>query len=120
MRTTLLAATAGAAVLLTTAAAAAPAHMGPGCAAGQLCLWPKGGYEGPRETHELSDTDIESCVPLPDGRPARSFVNRTGRPVTTFQSAECAETGEFDTYPGGGTYVPDSPYAVRAFRIAER
>ncbi|MER7399872.1 peptidase inhibitor family I36 protein [Streptomyces sp. NPDC000151] len=118
MRTTVLAAAVGAAALLSTPFAA---HAASGsCAAGQLCLWPKAGYEGPRVTHELSDTDIESCVPLPDGRPARSFVNRTGRPVTTFQSAECAETGEFDTYPGGGTYVPDAPYTVRAFRIAER
>ncbi|MEV0599568.1 peptidase inhibitor family I36 protein [Streptomyces sp. NPDC050315] len=118
MRTYILAATLGTAALLSTTFAADAASGG--CAAGQLCLWPKAGYEGPRNTHELSDTDIESCVPLPDGRPARSFANRTGRPVTTFQSAECAETGEFDTYPGGGTYVPDAPYAVRAFRIAER
>ncbi|WP_030618188.1 peptidase inhibitor family I36 protein [Streptomyces sclerotialus] len=118
MRTTLLAATFGAAALLS-APFAADAASG-GCAAGQLCLWPKAGYEGPRATHELSDTDIESCVPLPDGRPARSFANRTGRPVTTYQSAECAETGEYDTYPGGGTYVPDSPYEVRAIKIWER
>ncbi|MBZ4015481.1 peptidase inhibitor family I36 protein [Streptomyces purpurogeneiscleroticus] len=118
MRTTLLVAALGTAALLSTPFAADAASGD--CAAGQLCLWPKAGYEGPRETHELADTDIESCVPLPDGRPARSFANRTGRPVTAFQSAECAETGEFDTYPGGGTYVPDSPYAVRAFRIAER
>ncbi|MEU6115082.1 peptidase inhibitor family I36 protein [Streptomyces sp. NPDC047117] len=118
MRTTLLAATAGAAVLLASAAAAHPAPAA--CAAGQLCLWPKAGYGGPRTTHELAGTDIESCVPLPAGRAAHSFVNRTGRPVTTYQSAECAETGEYDTYPGGGTYVPDSPYEVRAIKIWER
>lgn len=123
MRTTLLAATAGAAALLATAAVTtttAAAHQDGRCAAGQLCLWPRAGYEGPRGTHELSDTDIESCVPLPADRPAASFANRTGRPVTTYQSAECAESGEFDTYPGGGTYVPDAPYTVRAFKIAER
>ncbi|MFI9030406.1 peptidase inhibitor family I36 protein [Streptomyces sp. NPDC053560] len=118
MRTTLLAAGLGAAALLSTPFTAGAATQA--CAAGQLCLWTKAGYEGPRTTHELSDTDIESCVPLPAGRAAHSFVNRTGRPVTTYQSAECAETGEYDTYPGGGTYVPDSPYEVRAIKIWER
>ncbi|WP_246102622.1 peptidase inhibitor family I36 protein [Streptomyces piniterrae] len=89
------------------------------CAEGQLCLWPEAGYGGERRTHELSDTDIESCVPLPEGVTAASLANRTGRPVTTYQSGECAETGEFDTYPGGGTWVPQSPYRVRAFKIWE-
>jgi hypothetical protein len=108
-------------------APAAPAAPGAGtaaasgdCATGQLCLWPKAGFAGKRQVHELSDTDIESCLPLPKGSSAASVANRTGRPVTTYQSAECAETGEFDTYPGGGSWVPDSPYAVRAFKIWER
>ena len=53
------------------------------------------------------------------GGDAQSLANRTGRPVTTYQSAECAETGEFETYPGGGTWTPRSPYQVRAFKIWE-
>lgn len=90
------------------------------CAAGQLCLWPTAGFGGKRRTYELSDTDIESCVPLPEGGTAAALANRTGRPVTTYQSAKCAETAEFDTYPGGGTWVPRSPYQVRAFKVWER
>ncbi|REK90442.1 hypothetical protein DY245_10580 [Streptomyces inhibens] len=90
------------------------------CAAGQLCVWPKADFGGERRTYELSDTDIESCVPLPEGSSAASLANRTGRPVTTYQSVECAETAEFDTYPGGGSWVPRSPYQVRAFKVWER
>ncbi|WP_256094923.1 peptidase inhibitor family I36 protein [Streptomyces sp. EN27] len=89
------------------------------CEAGRLCLWKKPDFTGARHTFELSDTDIESCVPLPKGGDAQSLANRTGRPVTTYQSAECAETGEFETYPGGGTWAPRSPYQVRAFKIWE-
>lgn len=101
-----------------TAVAAVPPRLG-ACAPGELCLWEKGDFTGVRRTHELADTGIESCVPLPPGTSAQSLVNRTGRPVTTYQSAECAETGEFETYPGGGTWVPRSPYRVRAFKVWE-
>ncbi|MFI2782614.1 peptidase inhibitor family I36 protein [Streptomyces sp. ALB3] len=97
---------------------AAPAGLAP-CGAGQLCLWAKPDFTGTRHVSELSTVDIESCVPLPAGGHAQALVNRTGRPVTTYQSAECAETGEFETYPGGGTWVPRSPYTVRAFKIWE-
>ena len=90
------------------------------CAPGQLCLWPEADFGGERRTYELADTDIESCIRLPEGIGAASFANRTGRPVTTYQSGECAETAEFDTYPGGGTWVPQSPYRVRAFKVWER
>ncbi|MCC9741804.1 peptidase inhibitor family I36 protein [Streptomyces sp. MNU89] len=102
----------------------APPAAGPGpssgsCPSGAFCLWDRHGFGGTRTAHELSGTDIESCIPLPAGASAGSLANRTGRPVTTYQSAECGETGEFDTYPGGGTWVPDSPYRVRAFKIWE-
>ncbi|WP_329036977.1 peptidase inhibitor family I36 protein [Streptomyces sp. NBC_00178] len=100
------------------AAQAAPAGLAP-CGAGELCLWTKPGFSGATQAHELSTVDIESCVPLPAGRHAQALVNRTGRPVTTYQSGECAETGEFETYPGSGTWVPRSPYTVRAFKIWE-
>ncbi|MGW2391933.1 peptidase inhibitor family I36 protein [Streptomyces lydicamycinicus] len=90
------------------------------CDAGQLCLWPTAGFRGGRRTYELSGTDIERCVPLPKGSSVAALANRTGRPVTTYQSGECAETAEFDTYPGGGSWVPRSPYRVRAFKVWER
>ncbi|MEW1611549.1 MULTISPECIES: peptidase inhibitor family I36 protein [unclassified Streptomyces] len=89
------------------------------CEAGRLCLWKKPDFTGARQTYELSTVDIESCTPLPKGGDAQSLANRTGRPVTTYQSAECAETAEFETYPGGGTWLPSSPYQVRAFKIWE-
>ncbi|MFG2646755.1 peptidase inhibitor family I36 protein [Streptomyces sp. NPDC048436] len=135
---TTVAAAALAAVILTPAqvgattpsaqldSAKAPGHAGSaapptlaGCGPGELCLWEKAEFRGARQTFELSDIDIESCVALPEGGSAQALANRTGRPVTTYQSAECAETGEFDTYPGGGTWTPRSPYRVRAFKVWE-
>ncbi|MEU3460339.1 peptidase inhibitor family I36 protein [Streptomyces sp. NPDC006733] len=88
------------------------------CDPGQLCLWGRAGYSGTRQSHELADTGIDNCVPLPAGVPARSFVNRVGRPVTVYQSAECATEAEFDTYPTG-TWVPESRFTVRAFKVWE-
>ncbi|NUH38264.1 peptidase inhibitor family I36 protein [Streptomyces samsunensis] len=100
------------------ARSAAPPRLG-NCAAGQLCLWRGGGFTGARQAHELADVDIESCVPLPTGTTAASLANRTGRPVTAYQSRECAETAEFHTYPTG-SWSPETPYQVRAFKIWER
>lgn len=102
-------------------AAAAPSGTALGaCGPGRLCLWPKPDFKGRVQSHELATTDIDSCVALPPGTSAQSLANRTGRPVTTYQSAECAETGEFETYPGRGTWVPQTPYEVRAFKLWER
>ncbi|APY91111.1 hypothetical protein DCW30_31235 [Streptomyces alfalfae] len=117
--TATLAAALAAVILTPTATAAAAPPTLRDCGPGELCLWEKAGFEGDRKTYELADIDIESCIALPAGSGAEALVNRTGRPVTTYQSAECAETGEFDTYPGGGTWVPDSPYRVRAFKVWE-
>ncbi|MGW2224971.1 peptidase inhibitor family I36 protein [Streptomyces formicae] len=109
---------AGAAAPPTRAGATAPPRL-TGCGPGELCLWEKAGFKGVRKTFELSDIDIESCVALPEGGSAEALANRTGRPVTVYQSAECAETGEFNTYPGSGTWAPESPYRVRAFKVWE-
>ncbi|MCT4352875.1 peptidase inhibitor family I36 protein [Streptomyces sp. Je 1-79] len=103
----------------TAAGAVSGTRLGP-CGPGQLCLWPKADFRGSVWTYELAGTDIESCVALPPGASAQALANRTGRPVTTYQSAECAETGEFETYPGRGTWVPQTPYQVRAFKLWER
>ncbi|TXS02747.1 hypothetical protein EAO73_18440 [Streptomyces sp. col6] len=133
MRTTTAAAALAAVLLAVTAlfssppparataaqtAVTAPVRLGD-CGSGQLCLWAKPDFTGARQTHELSTIDIESCVPLKTGTTAQALANRTGRPVTTYQSAECQETGEFETYPGGGTWLPRSPYQVRAFKVWE-
>ncbi|MFE5967015.1 peptidase inhibitor family I36 protein [Streptomyces sp. NPDC056463] len=109
-----------AAVPATSHAAAPPGTKLGACGPGQLCLWPRADFKGSAWKHELAGTDIESCVALPPGASAQALANRTGRPVTTYQSAECAETGEFETYPGRGTWVPQSPYEVRAFKLWER
>ncbi|WP_432064818.1 peptidase inhibitor family I36 protein [Streptomyces sp. C10-9-1] len=100
-------------------AAAPAAARGGDCAAGELCLWTEPGFRGTLRTYELAGTGVEDCTPLPAGADAASLANRTGRPVTTYQSAECAGTGEFETYPGSGTWVPLSPYRVRAFTVWE-
>lgn len=108
-------------VLAIPAEAAAPSGTALGaCGPGQLCLWPKADFKGRAQIHELASVDIESCIALPAGAAAQALANRTGRPVTTYQSAVCAETGEFETYPGRGTWVPQTPYQVRAFKIWER
>ncbi|MFG2597396.1 peptidase inhibitor family I36 protein [Streptomyces sp. NPDC048462] len=128
MRTTVVGAALAVAALAVTAlpvtpapqavAQAAPVRLG-ACGSGQLCLWAKPDFTGSRQIHELSTIDIDSCVPLRAGSTVQALANRTGRPVTTYQSAECAETGEFETYPGGGTWLPRSPYQVRAFKVWE-
>jgi hypothetical protein len=125
--TALLAAPASAAPASAAPASAAPASAAPAggtalgaCGPGRLCLWPKPDFKGKPWTYELATTDIDSCVALPPGTSAQSLANRTGRPVTTYQSAECGETGEFETYPGRGTWVPQASYEVRAFKLWER
>lgn len=89
------------------------------CAPGELCLWARSRFRGERRTYELSSVNIESCVPLPAGAGARSFANRTGRPVTVYQSRECADTGEFNTHPSG-SWTPQGAYRVRAVKIWEK
>ncbi|MBL1100072.1 peptidase inhibitor family I36 protein [Streptomyces coffeae] len=122
--TTTITAAASVLALALTVATAAQAQAAPpprlgNCDAGQLCLWHNADFTGPRQVHELADTDIESCIALPPGASAASLANRTGRPVTAYQSAECAETGEYRTYPSG-SWAPETAYRVRAVKIWER
>ncbi|GGO80515.1 peptidase inhibitor family I36 protein [Wenjunlia tyrosinilytica] len=97
----------------------AGAAAGATCDRGEFCAWTGLNHGGQRYTWDLSTAGIESCVPLPQGVSARSFANRIGRPVTTYQDRECGTEGEFDTYPGDGTWVPEAPYVVRAFQVWE-
>lgn len=91
------------------------------CAPGQICFWTEPAFaEDPSVIFELATADVESCVSLPEGVDARSFANRMDRYVTMYQSRECATEGDFDTYPGDGVFVPEVPYAVRAFQIWEK
>ncbi|MGW3246813.1 peptidase inhibitor family I36 protein [Streptomyces sp. NPDC001070] len=125
MRPAVLTLALASALALTAAAGAlaapAPASAAPagGCDPGELCLWSRPGYRGARLVHELADTDVDSCVPLPAGTTAKSFVNRTRKLVTTYQSAECSTEGDFVTFPSG-TWVPESRHTVRAFQIVDQ
>ncbi|GAB2600383.1 hypothetical protein GCM10027168_36910 [Streptomyces capparidis] len=110
----------GPAATATTAAppSASPSARG-SCDSGELCLWAGTGFRGARNAWDLARAGVESCVPLPEGAAARSLANRLGRPVTVYQDRECATEGEFDTYPGSGTWAPETPFVVRAFQVWE-
>lgn len=101
--------------VLGLAFVAVPASASVGCDAGELCLWSGVSYRGPVVALSLSDTNPGECVPI-EGE-GRSFANLLSRPVTVYQSADCATEGEFDTYPGRGTYVPCAPFVVRGVQI---
>ncbi|GLV97189.1 peptidase inhibitor family I36 protein [Streptomyces lavendulae] len=116
--TTLAAALLAATAFVPGTATGAQAAGAPLCATGELCLWSKPDFKGTKQTYDLSTLSINSCTALPAGN-YQSLINRTGRPVTTYQSDVCAETGEFQTYPGDGVLLPQSPYQVRAFKVWE-
>ena len=66
------------AVRAAPVSAAAPSGTALGaCGPGRLCLWPKPDFKGRPWTHELATTDIDSCVPLPEGTSAQSLAYRS-------------------------------------------
>jgi Peptidase inhibitor family I36 len=103
-------------VTVTAGAGVAVAEAEP-CERGEFCLWSGEEYSGDIHRIALENTNPGECVPLPATIDARSFANRTTRPVTVYQGRDCATEGEFDTYPGGGTYVPAAPYVVRGVQL---
>lgn len=112
---------AAAGAALTTGAGIAGADTEPtACERGEFCLWPDDGYRGATLRLALANANPGECVPLAEGTDARSFANRTKRPVTVYQGRDCSTEGEFGTYPGGGTFVPEAPYVVRGVQIWER
>jgi hypothetical protein len=110
-------AAAGAALATGAGAAGANTGQATACERGEFCVWPVKDYGGSATRIALENANPGECVPLPEGADGRSFVNRSARPVTTYQSRECSTEAEFDTYPGGGTYVPEAPYVVRGVQI---
>jgi hypothetical protein len=112
-----------AAVLLSAGgiahAAPAAAHPPRSCEPGTFCVWPEEYYGGTIARFDLRNTTPEQCVPLPGGIEARSFANRIDRQVTVYQDRHCSTEADFSTFPGPGTYVPRSPYVVRAIQIWE-
>ncbi|MEU5262305.1 peptidase inhibitor family I36 protein [Amycolatopsis sp. NPDC021455] len=107
--------------LLTSAgvAQAASAPPDPPCRKGEFCVWPADGYGGDAQRFDLRTANPEECIPLPEGFEGSSFANLLSRDVTVYQSEECSTEGDFVTYPGGGTYVPDAPFLVRGIQIWE-
>ncbi len=87
------------------------------CETGEFCAWPEAGYGGAIARLDLRNTNPEECRPLPDGMTARSFSNLIDRHVTVYQDTQCSTEADFSTYPGPGTFVPRSPYVVRAVQI---
>jgi len=101
--------------LLTAGGSAEAAPADDGCEQGEFCAWSGEFYEGDERALDLRTANPGECIPL-DGD-ARSFVNRLDREVTVYQGEDCSTEGDFTTYPGGGTYVPDAPFVVRAIQI---
>lgn len=94
-----------------------PENNPPECQAGQFCVWNQGNYSGETYKFDLRTTNPEQCVPIPENVDATSFINRMDRSVTVYQDRQCATEADFSTYPGGGTYVPHTPYVVRAIQV---
>ncbi|EFL09775.1 predicted protein [Streptomyces sp. AA4] len=105
--------------LLTSSGLAEAAPPSPSCGAGEFCLWDTETYSGTVQSYDLRTANPGDCIPLPEGFQGHSFVNRMTRDVTIYQGADCSTEGDFITYPGGGTYVPQSPFAVRALKVWE-
>lgn len=104
---------------LLTSVGAAHASTDPGCRKGEFCLWPSDGYGGQIQRFDLRTANTGECLPLPAGFDGSSFANLMTRDVTVYQSEECSTEGDFVTYPGGGTFVPDAPFLVRGIQIWE-
>ncbi|ADJ48558.1 hypothetical protein AMES_6732 [Amycolatopsis mediterranei S699] len=103
----------------TGVAQAAPAQPDPACKKGEFCLWQNDGYGGTAQRFDLRTANPGECIPLPAGFEGSSFANLMSRDVTVYQSEECSTEGDFTTYPGGGTFVPDAPFLVRGIQIWE-
>lgn len=104
---------------LLTGVGTAQAASGPGCQKGEFCLWSANDYGGEISRIDLRTANPGECIPLPEGFAGASFANLMTRDVTVYQDDECSTEGDFVTYPGGGTFVPDAPFLVRGIQIWE-
>jgi len=89
------------------------------CEQGEFCAWSGEFYTEAVQRLDLRTVNPKDCVALPDYLQARSFANRLDREVTIYQDSECSTEGEFVTYPGHGTFVPQAPFLARAVQIWE-
>lgn len=86
------------------------------CRPGTFCAWGEKEFRGEAHRASADNTKLETCVSLPGGLEASSFVNRTGHPVTVYQDPNCDSHADFSTYPSG-SHVPEGPYVARAIKI---
>ncbi|QWF83448.1 peptidase inhibitor family I36 protein [Amycolatopsis sp. CA-230715] len=100
-------------------AQAAPEQPPAACTQGEFCSWADEFYGGHSERFDLRIANPGECIPLPNELEARSFVNRMDRDVTVYQGRDCSTEGDFTTYPGHGTFVPQARYVIRAIQIWE-
>lgn len=87
------------------------------CPAHQFCYWASEDYPGNAQVLNLDGAATSVCIPLPQEAEARSFVNNRDHEITLYEGGHCSTEGDFRTYPGNGTYVPESPFVVRAVEI---
>ncbi|WP_199443925.1 peptidase inhibitor family I36 protein [Umezawaea beigongshangensis] len=102
---------------LTTSGTALAAE--PTCDRGEFCAWEGTSYTGAARRLDLESANPGECIPLPENLVARSFANRLQRTVSVYQGQTCSTEADFTTYPGGGTYVPEAPFVVRAVQVWE-
>lgn len=100
--------------VLTGLGGAAQAQAPTRCPDEQFCAYPGDEYRGERV--RIDSSPLEQCRALPANPEVKSFVNRTGRPVTVYQDANCDTHAEFATYPEG-TFVPRSAFVARAIKV---
>lgn len=91
--------------------------LGASCEKGEFCAWTGDLYNGQIARLDLRTANPEECIPLPDDVDGHSFINQTDRLITVYQGRDCSTEGDFTTYPGGGTFVPEAPFVVRAVQI---
>ncbi|MBM7772078.1 hypothetical protein JOD54_002282 [Actinokineospora baliensis] len=96
-------------------AAPASASVSVRCDRGELCVWSGLAFRGESGRLGVGAVAEGECLVL--GRETRSLVNLLRREVTVYESAECATAADFTTYPGMGTYVPATPFVVRAIQV---
>ncbi|GAB3159428.1 peptidase inhibitor family I36 protein [Amycolatopsis stemonae] len=104
---------------LLTSAGTANAQADPGCQKGEFCVWAANDYGGEVQRFDLRTANPGECIPLSEGFAGSSFENLMTRDVTVYQDDECSTEGDFVTYPGGGTFVPNAPFLVRGIQIWE-
>lgn len=89
------------------------------CLKGEFCSWTDEFYSGQITRLDLRTANPSECVPLPATFDGRAFANRMDRMITVYQGRDCSTEGDFTTYPGGGTFVPQAPFVARAIQIWE-